>query len=225
MVNRYCAGILTVFIGTSAFAGWINEGLSAEEAHAIKRFAVVSNLGDEIHGRLIGLTIFQNRSFDASVPGWNVDASIARSLAEQIVAGGKVDGEVTPLATQSSKKSEILSGARGQGFDAVLAVIGEQSAPDHTIVGGLMLVRQKKLGVDRLNPCAGMVVRIWRVSDGKQIGFTIPDACNFDQSSPVWHDKWEEFSDAEKQATLASLEDFAVERMNSALIHLKLRDK
>jgi hypothetical protein len=225
MLRRTCAGIVAVFIGASAFASWINVGLSAEEAHQIKRFAVVSSLRDEIHGRLIGLTIFQSKAFDASVPGWNLDDTVTKTLIEQIVAGGKMGGEVIALAIPSSKKSEILSEARKQGIDAVLVVIPEQSVPDRAIVGGVMLVRQKRLGVDRVYPCAGMVVRVWRVSDGKQIGFTAPDPCDFEQSSPHWHDKWEDFSDEEKQATLTSLGDFVGQRLKTALIRLKLREK
>ena len=225
MLKRCRAGIVTVLVVAPAFASWINVGLSAEEAQQIKRFAIVSSLEDEIHGRLFGLTRFQNKSFDASIPGWHLDATVTKDLAEQIVAGGKIKGVVVAVSMASSKKSEILSEARSQGFDAVLAVIAEPSLPDRALVGGVMLVRQKKLGNDRLNPCAGIVVRVWRVSDGKQIGFTAPDPCDFDHSSPAWHDKWEEFSDAEKQATLTDLEGFVVERMKSALIHLKLRDK
>jgi len=214
-----------MLMGASAFAGWINEGLSVEEAHQIKRFAVVSGLGDEIHGRLFGLIRFQNKTFDMAVPGWGLNAAVAKVLAEQIVAGGKISGEVLPLAMTSSKRSEILSEARTQGFDAVLAVVAEPSVPDPALVGGVMLVREKRLGVDRIYPCGGIIVRVWRVSDGKQIGFTAPDPCDLNDKLPAWHDKWEEFSDAEKQATLTDLQDFVIERMNSALLHLKLRDK
>jgi hypothetical protein len=143
MLWRYSVVMVAAFIGAPAFASWINVGLSAEEAHQIKRFAVVSSLGDEIHGRLVGFTIFQNKTFDASVPGWHLDATVMNDLVAELVAGGKMGGKVIPLATPSSKKSEILSEARRQGFDAVLAVLPEQSVRDRTIVGGMILLRQK----------------------------------------------------------------------------------
>jgi hypothetical protein len=217
--------MVAMLIGAPSLASWINEGLSPEEAHQIKRFAIVSGLGDEIHGRLFGLTRFQNKEFDVTVPGWGLDATVTKDLVDQIVAGGKLSAEVIALAMPPSKKRDIVSEAQKQGFDAVLAVTAEQSVPDRALVGGIMLLRQKKLGNDRLNPCAGIVMRIWRVRDGKQIGFTAPDPCDFDHSAPVWHDKWEEFSDAEKQATLANLEGFVIERMNSALVKLRLHDQ
>jgi hypothetical protein len=64
---------------------------------------------------------------------------------------------------------------------------------------------------------------VWRVSDGKQIGFTAPKPCGHDFAAPAWHDKWEEFSEQEKQSTLADLAGFVIERMNGALVALKLR--
>jgi hypothetical protein len=225
MLIRGRVVMVAMLIGAPALASWINEGLSPEEAHQIRRLAIVSGLRDEIHGRLFGLTRFQNKEFDVTVPGWDLDAKITKDLAEQIVAGGKLRGEVIALAMPPSKKRDILSEAQKLGFDAVLAVAAEQSVPDRALVGGVMLLRQKKLGSDRLNPCAGIVIRIWRVRDGKQIGFTAPDPCDFDHSAPIWHDKWEEFSDVEKQATVANLEGFVFERMNSALVKLRLHDQ
>jgi hypothetical protein len=47
---RLFAGIAAILVGPSALAGLIDEGLSAEEAHQIKRLAIVSGLGDAIHG-------------------------------------------------------------------------------------------------------------------------------------------------------------------------------
>jgi hypothetical protein len=222
---RYFAGIAAVLLGASAFAGLINQGLSAEEAQQIKRFAIVSGLGDVIHGRLFGLTRFQSKNFDMAVPGWGLDAMVAKALKERIVAGAKISGEVAVLSIPPSKKSAILSEAQAQGFDAVLVVIAEPSVPDPALIGGVMLVREKRLGVDRIYPCAGIVMRVWRVSDGKQIGFTTPKPCGLNLRSPVWHDRWDEFSDEEKQSALTSLQDFLIERMNSSLIQLKLSGK
>jgi hypothetical protein len=222
---RFFAGVAAVIIGSSAQAGLINAGLSSQEAQEIKRFAVVSNLGDEIHGRLFGLTRFQSKNFEMAVSGWGLDATVSKYLTEQIVAGGKISGEVVTLSIPSSKKSEILGEAKAQGFDAVLVVIAEPSVPDPALIGGVMLVREKKLGIDRIYPCAGIVMRVWRVSEGKQIGFTATKPCGHDLVSPAWHDRWDEFSEEEKRATLTSLQDFAIERTSGALIQLKLLDK
>jgi len=52
---RYGAGIGALLIGASAFASWINEALSAEEAHQIKRFAVVSGLEVSRTARLLAV--------------------------------------------------------------------------------------------------------------------------------------------------------------------------
>src|SRR5258708_1186762 len=172
MLKRCRAGIVTALVVAPAVGGWFGTGFRAEEGQQIKRFAIVSSLGDEIHGRLFGLTRFQDKSFDASIPGWHLDATVTKDLAEQIVAGGKIKGEVVAVSMASSKKSEILSEARSQGFDAVLVVIAEPSVPDRALVGGVMLVRQKKLGNDRLNPCAGILVRVFQLTHRNHIDFT-----------------------------------------------------
>jgi hypothetical protein len=127
------------------------------------------------------------------------------------------------LALQStirvSADSGILNEAGQQGFDGVLAVIAEPRA----LVGGVMLVREKRLGVDRVYPCAGIVVRVWRVSDRKQIGFTAPDPCNVDHKFPVWHDKWDDFSEQQSQVALTELQEFVGGQLKSALVKLKLQ--
>jgi hypothetical protein len=43
--------------------------------------------------------------------------------------------------------------------------------------------------------------------------------------SLAWHDRWEEFSEGEKRATLNDLQGYVVQRMNEALVPLKLQDK
>src|SRR5258708_37237415 len=112
MLGRACAVMLAILIGAPALAGWINEGLSAQEAQAIKRLAVVSGLEDEIHGRLFGLTRFQNKEFDVAVPGWSLDVTVAKTIAEQIVAGGENRGEGLGLVAPWLTKRRSLSWGR-----------------------------------------------------------------------------------------------------------------
>jgi hypothetical protein len=71
---RLFAGIAAILVATSALAGLIDEGLSAEEAHQIKRLAIVSGLGDVIHGRLFG---------SASIPLRALDLALACSLVRE----------------------------------------------------------------------------------------------------------------------------------------------
>src|SRR5258708_24473639 len=119
MLRKYCAGLVTAFIAVPAFASLFNPSLSAEDAHQIKRLAVVSVMGNTVHGKTVGLTAFQNKSFDAAVPGWNLDATVTKDLVEHIVAGAKIGGEGGSVATSSSEGCDNLTLARIQLFDAL----------------------------------------------------------------------------------------------------------
>jgi hypothetical protein len=225
MLRRYCAGLVTTFIAVPAFASLFNPSLSAEDAHQIKRLAIVSVMGDTVHGNVVGLTAFQNKSFDAAVPGWNLDATVTKDLVEHIVAGAKIGGEVVPLATSSTKESEILSEARTQGFDAVLVVLPEENVHDRTLGSGVTLLHRKLPGVDKVHPCIVGAVRVLRASDGKQIGAHVLDPCSYARNTLVWHNTWDAFSDEEKKAALAALQENALERLKLALVSLKLSDQ
>jgi hypothetical protein len=225
MLWRYCAVIVAAFIGTPAFAGLFSSGVSADDVRQIKRFAIVSVTGDTVHGKTVGLTVFQNKSFDALVPDWHFDAAVSRDLAEHIVAGGKIGGETTSLVTTSTKQNDIIREARAQGFDAVLVVLPEENVHDRSLGSGVTLLHRKIPGVDKVHPCIVGAVRVFRVSDWKQIGAHVLEPCSYARNTLVWHDTWEAFSDEEKQATLAALQEHALERLRLALLELKLNDK
>lgn len=221
----FCSAMVAVLIGAPAFAGLFGTSLSAEDARQIKRPAVVSALGDTVHGRLVGLTVFQNKGFDAVAEGWNLDATLANDLVERIIAGGQIKGDVSSIATSPSKVSEILSEARAQGFDAVLAVLPEENVHDRTLAAGVTLLHRKLPGVDKVHPCTIAAMRVFRVSDGKQIGVYVPDPCGYAKNTLVWHDSWAEYLDEEKQATLTALQEFAQRQLRSALVSLELGEK
>jgi hypothetical protein len=225
MLWRFCATVVVVLIGAPAFAGLFSTSVSPEDAHQIKRLAVVSTMGDTVHGKIVGLMVFQNKSFDASIPGWNLDATMTKDLVEHIVAAAKIGGEAVPLSTSSAKESEILGEASTQGFDAVLVVAPQENVHDRSLGAGMTLLHRKLPGVDKVHPCTLVAVRVFRVSDGKQIGFAVPDPCIYARNTLVWHDTWDAFSDEEKKATLAALQKYSLERLRSALVSLKLSDQ
>jgi len=77
MRNRIAATVL-IFLGL-ALAGCstpsVEHGVSDGSAPKIQRVGVASRLGDTFEAVFVGLTIFGNDSFSASVPGWNMDQS------------------------------------------------------------------------------------------------------------------------------------------------------
>ena len=202
---------------TSAFGGLFSTALSDADAKQIKRLALVSALGDTLHGRQVGLTVFQNRSFDAVVPNWGLDAAVTSQMKEAIVASGKIAGEIVPLDVSPPDIKTLLATARAQGFDAVLAVLPEANVHDSSIVPGAILLRRKLPGVDRVYPCNGMVLRMSRVSDGRQIGFAVPSACSDMPKALVWHDAWADFTADEKRVTLDAVKSYIHQQVGTAL--------
>jgi hypothetical protein len=225
MMSKCFAAVMAALIAAPAYAGLFSTSVSPEEAHQIKRLAVVSSMGDTVHGKSVGLMVFQNKSFDASILGWNLDAAMTKDLVERIVAGARIGGEVVSLSTSSTKESEILGEARAQGFDAVLVVLPEENVHDRSLGSGVTLLHRKIPGVDKIHPCVVGAVRVFRVSDGKPIGASVLEPCSYARNTLVWHDNWAGFSDEEKQATLAALQEHSLERLRSALVSLKLSDK
>jgi hypothetical protein len=207
-----------VLASTVAFADIFSTRLGDVDAKQIKRLAVVSVLGDTLHARQVGLTVFQNKSFDAVAPDWGLDAAVTTRLKERIVAGGKITGEVVPLSVSSQDKETVIATARAQGFDAVLAVLPEGNVHDRSIVPGAILLRRKLPGVDKLYPCNGMTLRIYRVADGRQIGYEVPSACSDRPQPLVWHDIWADFTAEEKHVTLDAVQSYIQEQVAAALV-------
>jgi hypothetical protein len=226
MLRKTCAVIVAGLIVAPAFAGLLNfSSLSPEEARQIKRLAVVSETGDTVHGKTVGLTIFQNKSFDASLPDWHIDAAITKDIVEQIVAGAKIGGEAIAWVPSAKGEGEIVREAGTQGFDAVLVVLPEENVHDRSLGSGVTLLHRKLPGVDKVHPCIVGAVRVFRVSDGRRIGAEVIDPCSYARNNLVWRDTWDAYSAEEKQVALAALQEQALERIRKALVELKLSDK
>ena len=62
-----------------------------------------------------------------------------------------------------------------------------------------------------------MVVRIWRVADGKQIGYSHPNQCTARPIAGVWHDNWSDFTEEEKHTTLELVRSFVQQQIEMTL--------
>ena len=220
MPGRRCLLVTAAIVlaSPSAFADLFSTVLSDADAKQIKRLAIVSLLGDTLHARQVGLTVFQNRSFDVAVPDWGLDTAVTAQVKEAVVSSGKIKGEVAPLVAPLPDRRTLIATARAQGFDSVLAVLPEENVHDSSIVPGAILLRRKLPGVDKLYPCNGMTLRMFRVSDGKQIAYAVPSACSDMPKALVWHDKWTDFTVDEKRVTLDAVVSYIHEQVRSALV-------
>jgi hypothetical protein len=170
----------------------------------------------------MGVTRFQNKFFDATIPEWTLEAGIARYMQERIAASRRIKGSIELLVVPKSDKKVILDLARAQGFDAVIGALPERDPSNQYVYyKPTLLVRPMSSGI---YACAGMAVRVWRVSDGKELGFSQPRQCNvLPIAGVVWHDTWSEFTDEEKHKALESVGAFVETEIVLALADLSLQ--
>jgi hypothetical protein len=215
--------VVTVLASTPAWAGLFSTALADSDARGIRRLAVVSALGDTVHGRLVGLTAFQNKSFDGAAPDWGLDTTVAARLRDSILASGRVPGEVTPLVAPSSETKKIIAFAKDQGFDAVLVLHPQEDPNDRSIGPGPTLSRRQILGHAKSQACNGMSVYIYHIADDKEIGHANAYSCPNGYAALPWHDNWLEFTDEERRVVLDALQIFIEQQIDAALVTLKLQ--
>jgi len=214
--------ILAAIATAPAMAGLFNSTLTPAESQKIQHLAVVSILGETLHGRQIGLTVFGNKGFDEQVLNWGLDGDARSHLLEKIVASKKFAGSIEPLVVVADDQKAILALAREGNFDAVIAVLPVDNPHDRLLPAGPGIIRKKALGIDHLRACDSMIIRIWRVADGKQLGSGFAYPCAVAPVAGVWHDKWSDFTEEEKRSTLESIRSFVIGQIDRALIDLKI---
>jgi hypothetical protein len=210
-----------------AAAGLFSTALSDADAGTLKRIAIISLFGHRLQGQQIGLTVFGNRHFEADVPDWSLDAEVRKLLQEEAAASGRVHGALEPWEdVPGGDRKSILAAAREKGFDAVLVAEPTDNPHDRLLPAGPTLLHRKLMGLDKVHVCNSMHVLIWRVADGKTIGYSVPDPCDYTRSLPpaqAWHDNWSGYSDDERRAVLEQVTAYVHKQIQIALIELNLQ--
>jgi hypothetical protein len=201
-------------------AGMFSSGLSDVDLASIKRMGVISALGDTLMGRSIGITVFNNKSFKATLPNRDFDELFTAQMKTTIAASGKVRGGVATLITPSSETESLIAAAREQGFDAVVAMQPAEDTQFHMTGPGLTVFRTG--GGQKSFTCNSMRIVVLRVADGKQISSASDYQCPSFSNLPFWHDSWQEFSDEEKGAVSDAMKVFVEHQIDQTLKKLKL---
>lgn len=201
-------------------AGMSSSGLSDADTSSIKRLGVISALGDTLVGRSMGLTVFNNKTFKATLPNRDLDASFTTNMKTTIAASGKIRGEAGTLITPALDTESILAAAREQGFDAVVAMQPAEDTQFHMTGPGLTVFRTG--GGHKSFTCNSMRIVVLRVADGKQIAAASDYQCPTFFNLPFWHDSWQEFTEEEKNAVSDAMKVFVEHQIDQTLKHLKL---
>ena len=191
--------------------------LSAADAAAARRFAVVSRLGDGISGTYRGLSAFDHHYLFAPAV-WQLDRELEQLLVDRIDSSGRFD-DVSARPLEVVDAEDILSGnrrrpidiaalvglARRQGFDTLLAVIPQQPADQGDVAAGVSFELRRIPGGTRTRTCAAVVLRVFRLSDGAPIGEIAPAPCSRRAEKLPWHADWRDYPDSEADSLLVAL--------------------
>jgi hypothetical protein len=201
-------------------AGMFSSGLSDADTNSIKRMGVISVLGDTLMGRSIGLTVFNNKTFKATLPNRDLDDLFTAEMKTTIAASGKVRGDLGILITPSLETESLIAAAREQGFDAIVAMQPAEDTQFHMTGPGLTVSRTG--GGHKAFTCNSMRIVVLRVADGKQLASASDYQCPSFSNLPFWHDSWEEFTEEEKGAVSVAMKAFVKHQIDQTLKKLKL---
>jgi hypothetical protein len=175
----------------------------------------------------VGLTVFGNRHFEADLPDWTLDAEVRKQLLEEISASGRLTAALEPWqGAPTGNYKSTLAAAHEKSFDAVLVIETTTNPNDRLLPEGPSLLHKKALGLDKVHVCNSLRADMYRVADGKRIGFEIPDACDYTKSLPpaqAWHENWAEYSDDDKRMVLEAVSVHVRKQIYMVLTTLNLR--
>lgn len=207
-------------LSQASVAGLFSKGVSDIDLAQVKRLGVVSALGNSMIGRSTGLTVFNNKSFKAALPNRDLDDAFTKAMSDKIVASERIKGEVVPLQSSALDRPSILEAARAQMLD-VLVVMEPAEDTQFNMTGPGLTVYRAGFG-KKVFTCNSMRVFVLRVADGKELTSASDYPCPAYANLEIWHDTWEEFSDAERQMVFAAMAPFVLTQIDHTLKALKL---
>lgn len=219
MAKQFWVGLLVVALGAagSASAGLFGGGAATDaELDGIQRMAVVSLLGDSFHGVSIGMTVFQNKAYDASVPAWDMNTEVTGEALRTIGLRGRIPAEALKLGELSVgslyKKAKdtdvsregvqtLLALAKEQGNEALLLIQqtdGGENSPFHR--PGFGLFRRSAFGMTMQCVYVSFRMVLYRVDTGKVIARAWQEPCTTGRDQWVWKSAWDQYSAEEQKA-------------------------
>jgi len=164
-----CAALLC---GCSALD--LKRAVPSEELAKTRHIGVVSTFDDVFRARSLGLTVFNNDSFEAPIPDWQVAQFATAKTVELIKRGGRFDAKALDLGgvnvaalDRGERVARLLDAARRQGDDTLLVIRPGVSDNYLMFPPGYGLFQRFS------SRCvyAGYVVNAYNVATGQSIGW------------------------------------------------------
>ena len=236
-LNWLAAVIALAAFSAGAKAGLFDRKLSDEGAAGMHRLAIICLLGDELHGRKVGITVFSNAEFDAHVASWNIDSTAAEWMLSLARDGGRFR-EVALLHPDSATLAAVYSGkgrrervepegllafAAAQEFDAVLVLHRNYYENEPFAEPGLTLLNRRAPGLDRTIPCVAGNLRLFNSRTGKVLAYSgSEDYCPRLDLPAGWRESWESYAPGEQSAIEAAFKDTLQRRIRAAFTVMRI---
>lgn len=220
--------LLQVLLASCAMPGKI----ANEKLETSKNIAVVSLLGDTFHGVHIGGTVFNNEEYEASVPEWKIDALTEQIIIDHISKNNSRHASLLKRDTGLTgrfKKSfsflnngfsydEIINLAKAQGADTVILVqpTNYENMPFHKPGYGFF---ERSLFSSKHGCIYSLfTVEVFSTISGKKAGWQWGFPCDSGETEIAWKDKFDKFTDDQKNLLRKKTEQNIRDNITKALI-------
>ena len=222
-----------------AVSGCESPQISDTASHRIKHIGVVSLLGDTFHAEHIGLTVFNNRSYNAEVPDWQIDGDLTGHVVAMLSSG---DHTATALNTDpdrakdfyqlwslqqrvrldSAKFAQLFSRAAAQNYDTLVVI--ERTLDPNAFLYGFVndpygLEERGVLGIENRSVFGLCILKVYDVATRRQLASSIgsgPAATQLDNDIE-WKADFASYSAEEKAELKKRVENHLLHRLDTAL--------
>jgi hypothetical protein len=170
MKPLWCGALLAMAL--SGCGSLIKGPVSRDEFARIHNVGVAAAFDDKFHGRLVGLTVFGNESFDIDVPQWEVSKLAQTRAIEALQQGNpRLHVEAVQVPTLAAIRADDalgwLSTAQQQGLDTVVLLRPSVSGNNQFFVPGVGIYSRMK------TTCVytAYAVEVYDVATRKQIAW------------------------------------------------------
>jgi hypothetical protein len=227
-----------LLISGSASASEFDSSVSEKDAATIHRIAVVVTLGSTFRADFRrGVVGFGDRSFDISVPQWDVDHLEAEHIVSMLNMGTRFHADAlivddlgwpkahyVPDGTEISsiEKSKLLERAGQQGEDAILVVTPAYGVATKIALPGFGLLGDDVHGKRDVCVLAYIAVSVYRTSDGHSVGQQFSKPCSMKTDKFEMKDAWSNYSPDEQSTVETAVKQGVTAQIDLLLGNLKV---
>lgn len=223
--------LLVVFAVSACTTLNIKRGVSEEELARTRRVGVLAALGDNFYGISVGTTVFNNTSFDGTVPDWGIDPYAADRALGLLQKNPRFQtslldrGSLTLEDLKANEGKALWDAAERQGFDRVVLIRPGVSSNFPFFRPGFGFFERSFLGSGGRCVYAAYVVDVYDVATRKPIAWEWggPSPCQMGADSNLpFRPKFEDYSAEEKATLKRRLQERMAETLPYALTQLSL---